>query len=462
MRAARKSMSSSTRPRTRSRATWIARTLSSFALTLAIGGVAATSAVGCGATPAVRHARNGDFGALGKELDARAAKGDLDDPTVRAVARAILEHDLGRFGGAEGVRRVLALEACAKPLRDPLARVADGTGDVAGAAAWVLVQSDGVAVDAYTDAHRDDRTPLFRAAATRGLIDREEGALRATRAIDDDQHVRRAAVLAAGDAGCASDFPLLLEAARKDPSAIVRVDAVRSLARIAARLDTATPRADLVDRLRDLWTSGDEAIRGAVARAWATPVLLDVGGRRELQAAIGRIEGHATIDAAAALMQAGGDGASVLARFAKQADPSVRAHALRLLDPRKPEHAEILVATMDDDGPGADATLRVVAASALLGAPAHRAKALETLAALAKREDLAGTDAAIALASEKDLRAGPRLFADLRTPSFVRFRAASALVRLGRPGDVRPLLASSDVDVRDGAACAVLSTPPAH
>jgi len=32
---------------------------------------------------------------------------------------------------------------------------------------------------------------------------------------------------AAGDAGCATDFPLLLESARKDPILIVRVDAVR-------------------------------------------------------------------------------------------------------------------------------------------------------------------------------------------------------------------------------------------
>lgn len=450
MRVARKSSSSRT-PRS------IARPLSVLLLVLA----SATSAVGCSGNPAVRHARNGDFQALGKELDARAAKGDLDDATVRAVSRAVLEHDLARFDGAGGVGRVSALEACAKAIREPLARLAEGTGDVAGAAAWVLVQGDVVPIDHFTDAHRDDRNPLFRAAATRGLIDREEGAIRASRAIDDDLHVRRAAVLAAGDAGCASDFPLLLEAARKDPSAIVRVDAVRSLAKIAPRLETGSARADLVDRLRDLWASGDESVRGAVARAWATPVLFEVGGRRELEAAIGRVEGHATIDAAASLMNAGGDGAHVLARFAKQADPSVRAHALRLLDPRRPEHAAILVSIMDEAGPGADASLRVAAASALLAVPAHRAKALETLASLVKREDLAGTDAAVALASEKDLRAGPRLFGDLRLPSYVRFRAASALVRLGRPGDVRPLLASSDLDVRDGAACAVLSTPPA-
>jgi len=415
----------------------------------------------CGRTPAVRYADNGDFPALGKELDARAKGGDLDDGAVRDVAKAVLEHDLARFSGDEGVRRTLALGACAKPIAPALKSTAQGEGDVAASAAWVLVDSGAIAVDAFTDAHKDDAHPLWRAVATRGLVDASEGALRTARAMDGDQHVRLAAVEAAGDAGCATDFPLLLESARKDPLLIVRVDAVRSLARIASRLDGAGPRSELVDRLADLWIPGDDALRGAIARAFSVPVLFDAGGRQQLSNALGREEGHATVDAASAMLVAGAsDGALVLAKLAKHGDDAVRAHALRLLDPALPTHAEVLVATMAEPKAGApdDANARVIAATALLRAPAHRAKAIEVLVDLMKRADRIGTEAAVALAEAKDDRARVRLVADLATPSALRFRAASALVRLGHPEETRVLLASADLDVRDGAACSVLAS----
>lgn len=420
----------------------------------------------CGRAPAVKFASNGDFPALGKELDARAKGGELDDGAVRDVARAVLEHDLARFSGDEGARRTLALSVCAKAIAPALKSAANGSdADMAASAAWVLVDSGAVDVDAFADAHKDDAHPLWRAVAARGLIDGNEGPLRAARAIDGDQHVRLAAVEAAGDAGCASDFPLLLESARKDPLVIVRVSAVRSLARIAARLDGAGPRAELVDRLAELWDLGDEPLRGALARAFGVPVLFDAGGRQQLSAALGREEGHATVDAASAMLMAGvQDGALSLAKLAAPgggADEAVRAHALRLLDPSLPAHVEVLLATVAEPKAGApdDANARVIAATALLRAPAHKARALDVLVALTKRPDRIGTEAAAALAEQKDDRARAHLVADLATPSALRYRAASALVRLGHPEETRVLLASAEVDVRDGAACAVLSTP---
>lgn len=416
--------------------------------------------VGCGPAAAVRHAENGNFPALKQELDSAAAKGDLDDRTVRNVARAVLEHDLARFDGDQGVRRLEALAACAKPLEASLKSLAKGQGDLAATAAWLLVDGDLVERDAFTDDHRDDKNPRFRAVATRGLIDSSEAALRATRASDDDEYVRRAAINAAGEAGCASDFPLLLEATRRDPVTIIRVDAVRALARIAPRLAEGSPRADLVDRLSDLWNGGDEALRGAIARAYAVPELFSAGGRHQLDAVLGRAEGHEAVEAASAMMGAGvNNGAVALARLAKEGDPAVRAHALRLLDPSRPDHAEVLLATVNAKDGARDAAARVAAAAALLQAKAHRSKALDALVAMMAAEDKTGTDAAIALAEAGDARAKPRLVKDLATPSSLRFRVASALVRLGQPGEVRPLLASTEIDVRDGAACAVLSTP---
>lgn len=408
--------------------------------------------LGCGRAPAVRHAENGDFPALKRELDDRAAKNDLDDGDVRAVSRAILEHDLHRYSGDEGTRRLLGLSTCAKPIASALKSTAKGNDDIAATAAWVLVDSGTVDADTYSD--RDDKR--FRAAATRGLFDAGEAQLRAERAIDDDEMVRRAAMAAAGDAGCPTDFTLLLDAARRDPVPIVRVDAIRALARIAPKLEEGA-RADLVDRLTDLWSGGDESIRGAVARAWAIPALFEAGGRRALDNALGREEGHATVDAASAMMSAGGNnGALRLVKLAREDDIAVRAHALRLLDPARPDHAEVLLATMN--GKSEDTGLQVVAAASLLRAKEHRPKAVDALVAAMARSDKTGTEAAIALAEAGDQRARPRLVKDLATPSALRFRVAAALTRLGHSGDARPLLASPDIDVRDGAACSILST----
>ncbi len=411
----------------------------------------------------MRHAQNGDFPALAKELDERAAKGNLDDGEVRDVAKALLEHDLTRYAGEQGIERTMALSTCAKPIEPALARVAKGDDEIAAAAAWVLIDSGNASIDRYTDAHRDDPRPLWRAVATRGLVDASEGALRAARAMDDDERVRRASVFAAGDAGCASDFSLLLDVTRRDPYVLIRVDAVRALGKIAPHLSEGAARADLVDRLHDLWDAGDDPMRGAVARAWATPSLFHAGGRQQLERVLQDEKGHATVDAASALMGAGGaDGAVVLAKIARDSDPAVRAHALRLLDPQNPEHEKILVGivTAPKDAGGDDPSARVLAATALLRVEAHRGKAVDALVALMARPDKIGTDAALALADVKDARARPRLQADLETTSFVRFRAAAGLVRLGHPGDARPLLSSSDVDVRDGAACTILATPP--
>jgi HEAT repeat protein len=377
---------------------------------------------------------------------------------MREVAKAVLEHDLSRMDGDRGVDRVLALEVCAAPIEGALRDRAKGDDDIAAASAWLLVSAGLEDKSAYTDAHRDDPRPLFRAVAARGLVGKKEAKLRASRAIDEDQWVRRAAVLAAGDAGCATDFPILLDSARHDPSAIVRVDAIRSLAKIAPRLAGAEPRADLSDRLFDLWEGGDDALRGAITRAWVSDELYLAGGRQHLQTVLGRSEGHATVEAAAMSMRVGGDGAVILAREAMDADPEVRAHALRLLDLERPSHLKVLqdIEKNGDD----DASLRVIASARLATIPEHRQKAIDVLVSLLSRKDKVGTDAAIALANEGDVRALPRLVEDLKTPSSLRFRVVSGLVRLGKTGEARSLVSSSDIDVRDSAACTLLSTPP--
>lgn len=432
---------------------------------------------GCGGNPAVRAASRGDLPAMQHELDAEAANGKLDAGTVRAVSKALLEHDLERVTGPEGVARVESLAMCAAPMKSKLEGLAHGGDEVAAAAAWVLVDSDLASVDAYADGHKEDSIALWRAIATRGMIDQSEATLRAGRSKSDDLFVRRAAIEAAGDAGCASDFPLLLDAARHDPETINRIVAVRMLARISDRLETDALKADLVDRLTDLWKGGDEPLRGAIARAYASPSLLPNGGLRELQAVALNTksveEGHVAVETAAALMMAGQpDGELRLAQLATNSDASVKAHALRLLDPTRPLHLDALMAAISPPkGAPEDTVAREVAAERLARFPDSialpaipgskvdpRAEAKAALTQLSASKDRVGTDAAIALADLGVDAMRPRLVEELKVASPMRVRVASALVRLGYAADVRSLLSAPDLDLRDSVACAVLGT----
>ncbi len=435
--------------------------------------VLAALLVGCGADPAVRTARQGDFPALGRDLDARAGAGKLGADLLRDVSRAVLEHDAERYDGDEGVRRTSGLASCARPLEGTLDRLAKRSDEIGAAAAAVLVDAELEAKDAFTDAHKDDALPRWRAVATRGLYDRSEGALRLARSRDDDRWVRLGAVEAAGDAGCAGDFPLLLDAARHDPEVIVRVAAVRAIDRLAPRLAEGTARADLVDRLRDLHRDGDESLRGAVARAWGSPALFPVGGERELLAVVGNEHGHAAVEAASALMLAGSpEGELALVRFSNEGDSEVRAHAIRLLDATRPAHFDALQGLIKEpdaqkEGPVDDPRARELAAETVLRAPASRldqtdagkrlrVAATDALKKLSSRADRLGADAALALADAGDGSMRERLQKELAIASPMRPRVAAALVRLGFGADARALLADADLDVRDAVACQVL------
>jgi hypothetical protein len=444
-------------------------------LPLGIAAVALSLAAGCGVAPAVAQARRGDLGALSAALDDQARRGALDDGTLREVSRAMLEHDLARFGGERDARRVGSLALCAKPLASPLRRLArDGEPEVASAAAIVLLDAEVVDRDEFTGRHRDDTHPRWRAAAARGLVDADTAALRATRTLDDDRDVRRMATLAAIDAGTDGDRTLLLDVARRDPDVVVRVTAIRGLGTLAAREDeaAASRRADLADRLADLWSAGDDVIRGAVARAWATPPLFGNGGRGHLESTAGQVSGDVAVETASALWSGGGDGAALLARLANDPEPPVRRHALRLLDPAIDAHREALAAALHTGDAGDDdPEARLIAAERIAGYSPPLAKALgpsfeglardarAALVALANGESKVATEAAIALASLGDGAVVAKLVKELDLPTPLRGRIVAVLVGSGHGAEVRKLLSSADLDVRDAAACAVLAAP---
>jgi hypothetical protein len=162
------------------------------------------------------------------------------------------------------------------------------------------------------------------------------------------------------------------------------------------------------------------------------------------------------------------EGEARLAVLAGKGEDSVRTHAIRLLDPKRPAHLDVLHQAMQAPKDGPDrAEAREVAAEKIASVPKDvdlpaipnvdvRAEASSTLKELAARKDRVGVDAAIALAGTGDASVRPRLLEELKIPSSMRVAVSAALVRLGHPEDVRALLVDADLDVRDGVACAVL------
>ncbi|MEO7094233.1 MAG: hypothetical protein ABI175_13340, partial [Polyangiales bacterium] len=202
-------------------------------------------------------------------------------------------------------------------------------------------------------------------------------------------------------------------------------------------------------------------------------------GLRELQAVAlntkGSEQGHVAVETAAALMMAGQpDGELRLTQLATNSDSSVKAHALRLLDPARPAHLDALMAAIVvNKGAPEDTAAREVAAERVARFPDSialpdvlvggaktnvRAEATAALVQLSASKDRVGTEAAIALADLGAESMRPRLLEELKTASPMRVRAASALVRLGHAADVRSLLTAPDLDLRDSVACAVLGT----
>jgi hypothetical protein len=415
--------------------------------------VMALAGSGCGASPALQAADRGDFPAVQREVAAREKTGRLRNQDAADLARAVAGWEVAKGPPNEQLARVREARACARALDDALANRMK-TRDTAGAEAALARVEAGEMSEADARAHVADVDDAWRAVGARGLVRAEDEGARQTAYLDPAPGVRRAALHAAAKAQDARDVEPLAEAARVDPEPIVRTDAVRTLAAIGG--------AEVVAKLRDLWTAADEPIREDIALAWASPALWALGGRDELRVLLAQGRGPGAIEAAGAVLRGGNrdpeadaSATALLARTVAKGSHRDRLHAIAITPSSSPPVLEALREAANDT----DFTVHVAALGRLLESKPDREPSIRALEAIAGDKDrvAAASRAKLALATAGDLKIQAWIEADLAAedPS-TRLGAATALSALGRVARAAPLLADADPSVRTRAACTIL------
>jgi hypothetical protein len=407
---------------------------------------------GCAATTAERAARRGDLSALHDAIQAGRRNGSLSNAEAATIAKVVAERELLAATGSDAVERVQDARACAHELDDALASRMR-THDEAGARAALVRLESGRFDPEGARAFATDADPSWRAVAARSLVRREDRAERTQALLAPDPAVRREAVRAARYARDLADIDPLLEVARLDPDGIVRTEAVRAIAALPADPDRAT-----ADRLRDLWTSSDEALRGDIALAWASPGLWGAGGRAALLRVVASEHGSAALEAAAAVLRRRDADPEVAGwaagRLAATIEGGPRVARLQALGQAPLDRADLLAA-VQGAARDFDPHVRVAALGRLL--EAHQPKVLEELETLARPGSLVADAARFALAVGGDRRIQAWVEDDLtgRRPA-QRLAAAGELAALGVAASGAPLLADADAGVRLRAACTIL------
>jgi hypothetical protein len=440
------------------------------ALVLGLG--LAAGAVACG-SPALRAAEDGDYARLRSEIAGKHRAGRLSNGEAADLARAVATRELSvAKGDRDALRRLRETRACAGDLDDALAERMK-THDGAGAEAALErleagTLSRGRARDFLGDA--DDR---WRAVGARTLTGEDDGPKRRAAILDPSGPVRRSAIRAAADAKDPADLDTLFETARVDPELLFRNEAIRAMSAVV-RSEAGKPRAaELVTRLRDLFTSGDDAVREDVAVAWALSPAFEAGGREALRVEIAGGHGPGALTAAGVVARVHAKDAelassagALLARTIGEGSRRDRLHAIAIVRPSPgPALVALREAAKDQD----DDEIRVAALARLLDSAPDRDAAVKALEAVAGRGARGGQGAAdareeelasrarYALASAGDVRIQAWIEQDLAAEGAERrLGAASALAALGRAARAAPLLADADPSVRTRAACTLL------
>lgn len=400
----------------------------------------------CSSLPGRGSARNADFEALHKTLQ----KERLRPRQVRRLSREVLSAEIIRAKDREDRPFVSALGGCSRQLSRALetrARTRDGVG----AEAALLLLEDGQLRGAKRRFTKEE-DGAWRALSARASSD--EGELRRSYFTDDDERVRRAALLAALEAADADDVEALLEVARLDPDPLTRSRAYQVLGRIGGERVALA----LVDRFE----TADEALRLAIVDAWAQPGLYKSGGRRNLSRLLTHETGFDALYAASILARDENEslrnrGINRLLAFTKEGTTDERRMAARLLPAgRKGTVLRLLQLTKSEDR-----EVAVIATARLLGNSEHRDKAQATLLKWARESSSVGFQARSALSATGDERVLPFMKQQMRSESpQARRVAGAALVRLGAFTELAPLLADNDPNVRRVVACQVLGRAP--
>ncbi len=441
------------------------RTLACLAL------VSVTILASCVGSLAVSAAEKGDEAALARAIEPELRAGKLGDDDAARIARAVAEHTLASSKGDDAEDRVRELRTCATALVSAFEERAK-THDAAGAeAAMALLEIDDLSDSAAREWLRDPSDD-WRAVGARALVRETDAGARAHALLDPSVKVRRAAMRASASLHDARDVAPLLEAARLDPDLMARSEAVRAIARI----DPGS--GDTAVRLRDLWTTSDDALREDITRAYLSPNIAKTGGAEELRGLLAAGHGPGVVSGAAFVVMGAHtspDGKpsvepaddetkkSAVAILVRTIDASPRRERLLAIAMAPLSNADIRAAVKRATAETNELDTREAALSRMLELPAEHDAARKALFVFASPSspDTLAKRARLVLAASGETSIQAWLEADLKSDDpTTKLLAASALVSLHRGARSALLLADKDPHVRTSVAC-TLMTPHA-
>lgn len=396
------------------------------------------------ASPAVKQARSSDWAALRTILD----DSELSAGRVRRVAAEVLRSEVKVAEDLPDRGFIPSLRGCSGSLQRALRtrmKRHDGTG---AEAAMLLVETG--RLPGSLNRFAKDPDGAWRALYVRANV--LDASTRRLSFIDPDERVRAAALGAAGEARDPDDIEALLEVARLDPVPLLQSRAVFVLGHIAGR--------DVLQKLKDLYTSSEEPQRLALIDAYGTGLYAD-GGREQLQRILIREPGLTRVSAAGRLArdpdpEVQSPAVTALVRSIQAGSEDERRLALRTV-PLHPESARdaLLEATEDDNR-----EVTVIAWARLLSHDVTRAAAEAQLLEWAKGDDALAHEALAALSAAGVTQAGARLAQLLTHPEpTTRIVSGKGLLRLGEFSSAAALLADEDAQVRRRVACAIVGRP---
>lgn len=418
-------------------------------------------------------ARRGDGAALARAMEPELAAGRLSNDDAARIARAVAENAIESAKGDDARTRISELRTCANELTDALEERMKTHDDAGAEAAMALVEIGEISGRTARE-WLHDASDSWRAVGARGLVRESDDVDRAKALVDPSVLVRRASMRASAEARAAKDVPALLEAARVDPDLMARSEAVRAVARIdPLRADIDASNAyDVVQRLHDLWSSADDALREDIARAYVSPNIAAAGGADELRLLLAAAHGPGVVMAASIIVSGARTSPSGKPTFTDETRASAVAILVRTIDgaPRRERLLAIAMSPLSSSDVRAaldratdetmDLETREAALSRLLERPEKHDAAKKALVAFAspKSPEPIARRARLALAADGDLSVQAWLESDLKHgDATTKLLAAIALASLHRAARAAPLLADPDAHVRTSAACTLLS-----
>lgn len=407
----------------------------------------------------MKAAERGDLEALRADIAEKHGRGKLSNGEAACLARAIARREIATAKDeAQALARIKETRSCASELDDALAERMK-THDGAGAEAALARLEDKKISESTAREWLSDPDDRWRAVGTRALVRDKDRDARQKAMVDPSPRIRRSAIRASAEAKDPADLEILLETARVDPELLLRNEAIRATSAIL-RAEGARA-ADVALVLRDLWTTGDDALREDIAVAWALTPVFENGGREALRVMIASGRGPGPIAAAGVVLRTKGSDAEIassasalLSRSIREGSRRDRLHALAV---SRLEGSEL--EAMREAAKDLDREVKVAALARLLGSKLDRDQAtreLEAIAGQGGRPDAVRARGALAAAGH--LRIQAWIEKDLAAEdASKKTQAATALAALGRPARAAPLLADPDPSVRTRAACTMLT-----